>query len=151
MTTHLKTLSICGVVAGLVFGFLGLNARNSRRELAEKGSSTPGVISAAKIQSGAKNKKLYYLYVTWGEGAGRQTDQAFKVTKSFFHQKANQQTAVVFPDVAIQSLPGDPTSAIIVGGSSDLGGMEWLGLAVGLAGAWGTYKGFLRKPRLAAA
>ncbi len=48
--------------------------------------------------------------------------------------------------MAVVCLPGDPSSAIIEGGSTDFAGMEWLGYVVGAISLVWAYYAFVLRP-----
>lgn len=145
MNIKLKTLSLCAVVAGILFVFLGLQAKSAKQQMDSQGVSVPGTIVKAETQVGSKGKKRYVLLVDWAEGAVRHNAQKFVVKKDFFQTRVRGDMTISAPEITIRSLPGKVDSAIIVGGSSDFGGMEWLGAIVGLLGLWGTWKAFFAR------
>lgn len=128
--------SLCLFGMAILFLLFGFSAKKKAARFEAEGQSFAGTITRTEIQSGSKGKKRYVVWVTWGEGAQVQTDDSFVVTKQFFSGKVADDGAVADPSVTIRSLPGDPDSAVLVGGTSDLGGMEWLGLIVGVIGLW---------------
>ena len=144
MSIKLKTLSICGVLAGALFIYLGLSAEKEAALLAEQGVSVPGKIVEADITRGRKNKKTYRLSVNWQEANG--TDhpgQRFLVKKAFFQEKVAGETAIKSADVTVRYLNGHTADAIIVGGSSDFTGMQYLGYVLALIGGYGVLRGFV--------
>lgn len=145
MSVKLKTMSVCALFASALFVFLGLQAEQQAKELEEKGVSMPGKIKQAEIRRGSRNRRRYILHATWGEGADRQPDHFFVVTKAFFDARVKDGTHVISPDITVRMIPGNLDSAIIVGGSTNFGGMEWLGGIIGLAGLVGIYFGFIAK------
>ena len=134
MSTKIKTMGICAIVIGAVFVFLGFKANAEREALAKSGISVPGVITSAKIDRGSKNKKRHHLMVTWNAGETAHNDQRFLVKKAFFDSKVHDGTEVKMPDVTVRYVPGQEADAIIVGGSSDFVGMEYLGYIVAFIG-----------------
>ena len=146
MGIQAKTMSLCGLCAAGVFVFLGLSAKNYNQQLEANGLSFPGTITRVEVQSGSKGKKRYVIDVAWGEGQGRREGDKFVVTKSFFESKVGVDSAILSPEVTIRHLPGAPDSAIILGGTSDLGGMEWLGGIIGIVSLIGTFLSFRPRP-----
>lgn len=142
VTLQMKTLSVMALLIGALFLFLGLQAKSKRKVLERDGVSAQGVITRAETGTASKGKKKYFLRVTWGEGADRQIDQRFEVTKDFFLSKIEGDSAVKSPDVMIRHLPGNPKTAVIEGGSSSFAGMEYLGYGVLALGLWGIWRGF---------
>lgn len=128
--------SLCLFGMAILFLLFGFGAKKKAARFEAEGQSFAGTITRTEIQSGSKGKKRYVVWVTWGEGAQVRTDDSFVVTKQFFQGKVGADGVVADPAVTIRALPGDPDSAILVGGTSDLGGMEWLGLLVGVIGIW---------------
>lgn len=128
--------SLCILGMGVTFIGLGLNAKSSAARLEAEGVSYAGTITRAEVQSGSKGKKRYLVRVNWGEGDQTRTDDPFVVTKSFFLSRVGEDDGVTDPSVTLRCFPGNPDSAVLVGGSSDLGGMEWLGYFVAALGGF---------------
>lgn len=129
---YVPALCLLGMAA--VFLTLGFGAKRHAVQLEREGISAPGVISQAEVQTGSKGKKRYLLRVNWA-GAPGQQPQPFVVTKDFFLARVREDGVVSDPNVTLRHLPGRETDAILVGGSSDFGGMEYLGFALlGLGG-----------------
>ena len=127
---------LCVLGMGVTFIGLGFAAKQSAARLEAEGVTHTGTITKAEVQSGAKGKKRYLVRVTWGEGDQAKADDPFVVTKTFFLSRASEDGVIADPAVTLRSLPGDPDSTILVGGTSDLRGMEWLGYFVGALGAF---------------
>ena len=128
--------SLCILGMGVTFIGLGLNAKRSATRLASEGVSHAGTITRAEVQKGSKGKKRYLVRVNWGEGDQTRTDDPFSVTKTFYLSRVGEGGVVADPSVTLRCFPGDPDSAVLVGGSSDLGGMEWLGDLVAATGGF---------------
>ncbi len=139
------TSALCLLGMSAIFLTLGLSARRSAARLEAEGISAPGLISQAEVQSGSKGKKRYLLRITWGEGAARQEAQPFVVTKTFFSKHVREDGVVSDAQVTLRHLPGEEDEASVVGGSSDLGGMEYLGVACAALGGFMAFRIFLRR------
>jgi len=132
---------------GVIFICLGFNAKHSAARLEAEGTSYAGTITKAEVQSGSKGKKRYVVRVTWGEGDQTKTDDPFVVTKSFFLSRVSEDGVVTDPSVTLRAFPGDPDSAVLVGGTSDLGGMENLGYFVAALGGFLLIRAYRRVSR----
>lgn len=128
--------ALCILGMGVIFIGLGFSAKRSASRLEAEGITHTGTITKAEVQKGSKGKKRYLVRVTWGEGDLAKTDDPFVVTKTFFLSRASEDGVVSDSAVTLRSLPGDPGSTILVGGTSDLSGIEWLGYFVGSFGAF---------------
>lgn len=137
MLNKLKSISSCAVLIGIAFVALGFFAKRSSKELEEKGVSVPGRIVQAQVSHRGKHVTQYFLHVDWGEGAERRTDDTFDVSEGFFRSKVEGETQVVSPEVTVRMIPGDRGSAVLVGGHPSYGGLEWIGVVVGVLGLLG--------------
>lgn len=146
MSVKIKTLGICALLAGALFVFLGYEAKAEWEKMEKEGISVPAQITSAKINRTSKGKKRHYLYVTWKSESATHADQHFLVKKEFFESKVQGENVVKAPDVTVKYVKGSEADAIIVGGSTDFGGMEWLGYIVGLVGVYITWKAFRPRP-----
>lgn len=140
---YVPALCLLGMAA--IFLFLGFGAKRHAARLEAEGISVPGVISQAEVQTGSKGKKRYVIRVTWGEGAAKREGQPFVVTRAFFSGRVSEDGAVSDPNVTLRHLPGGEENAILVGGSSDLGGMEYLGFAFTGIGGFVAIRTLLRR------
>lgn len=118
---------LCALGMAMIFVFLGFSAKRQNAMLERKGITYSGSITKAEVQKGSKGKKRYVVWVTWGEGDGIKTDDSFVVTKSFFEGHMGSDEVADDASVTIRTLPEKPGSAVLVGGTSDLSGMENLG------------------------
>ena len=143
---NLKALSLCAIAGGSLFIWLGLAAKRSRALITEQGISVPGTVTGGHIKDGSKGKRNYYLEVRWSASPGHLANESFKVTNSFYIAHVSVDKSVRVPEVELRYLPDRPQTAIVVGGTSDDGGMEWLGSILVLLGGFGVYRLFLRKP-----
>lgn len=146
MSVKIKTLGICALLAGVLFIFLGFQAKAESEKMEKEGISVPAQITSAKINRTSKGKKRHYVYVTWKSETATHADHHFLVNKKFFESKVEGETVVKDSEVTIRYVKGDEADAVIVGGSTDLGGMEWLGYIVTLVGAFITWKAFRPRP-----
>ncbi len=139
--------SLCILGMGVTFIALGFNAKRNAARLASEGVSQAGTITRAEVQTGSKGKKRYLVRVNWGEGDQTRTDDPFSVTKTFYLSRVGEGGVVADPSVILRFFPGDPESAVLVGGTSDLGGMEWLGYFVAALGAFFLIRTYRRVSR----
>jgi hypothetical protein len=140
---YVPALCLLGMAA--VFLALGFTAKRQAARLEAEGVSVPGVISQAELQTGSKGKKRHILRVTWGEGGAKREGQPFVVTRAFFSERVREDGAVSDPNVTLRHLPGGQENAILVGGTSDLGGMEYLGFAFAGLGGFVAIRTLLRR------
>jgi hypothetical protein len=148
-------LPICILLMGLLFSVIGLHAQQERQKLERSGISASGQVISGKLSSGSKGKKNYHLRVRWSEdGAFR--EQLFPVKRDFFAQHvvgsghSETDNKVTAPEVSVRTIPGQPEEAIIVGGSSDHFGMQYLGYPLVALGLFLLYRVLRRKARPAA-
>jgi hypothetical protein len=142
---NLTTFSLCAIAGGILFLWLGLAAKRSRAIMAEQGISVPGTVTGGHINNGSKGKRNYYLEVRWSANQGHLANESFKVTNPFYSAHVNVDKSVRVSEVELRYLPDHPETAIVVGGTSDNGGMEWLGGILALLGGFGICRRFLRK------
>lgn len=126
-----------------LFITLGLGAKAKAQELKEKGRTVNGTVIGHEIQHGSKNKKTYYLKVTWSEegSATPRVGDRFTVKKAYYEAHMGTNSGV-----SVRYIPGKKDSAVLEGGSTNFGGMEWLGYVIGAVSVTGAFFSF-RKPR----
>lgn len=126
--------SLCALGMAIIFIALGFNAKWHNSKLEKEGASFTGHITKSEVQKGSKGKKRYIVWVTWGEGDQIKKDDSFVVTPSFFESRLGSKEKADGDMVTIRAIPGKPESAVVVGGTSDLSGMERLGYFVAAIG-----------------
>ena len=130
-TTKKKQFFWSFLVMAFVFIGLGTYARVKHANLVSEGLAKPGVITNAEVTRGSKNKKNYFLNVTWDDGATKHENQKFRVKGSFFDDVV-VDGRVAKTDVLVRYYPDKTDEAIIDGGVSDLSGMEILGALIAI-------------------
>ena len=131
------------VIAGAGLIWAGLAAQSYEAELAKGGITVPGRIVDGDVHRRRKNRKSYRISVDWAETTGAaHAAQVFSVKKAFFQQHISGEDAVLKSEVTVRYLPGRASEAIIVGGSSSLSGIQYLGLALLAFGGWWAVRSF---------
>lgn len=110
-----------------IFVGLGFNAKRSNAKLESEGVSVEGKITKAEVQRDSKGRKRYIIRVTCSEGTLQKENAPYAVTPLFYDHHVAPNGTIADPTVTLQYFPNAPESAVIVGGTSDLAGMEWMG------------------------